>query len=154
MGKMGKSSERGNMQAFLLLPPLLLILTFKVNDGRTARHFLVEIEETPEKKWTEKMRKGKGGAKERLKKGKGNRPQLDYDFKSAQLFAEEYVPPSKIKTEADAEAGQSYDDVLDATEPNELSGWNCPCFAACDEIAEGSNLRKICEKDCAKTCKS
>merc|ERR1711874_592114 len=107
------------MQAFLLLPPLLLILTFKVNDGHTARHYLVEIEETPEKKWTEKMREGKGGTKERLKKGKGNRPQLDYDFKSAQLFAEEYVPPSKIKTEAEAEAGQSYDDVQ--MQPSQMS---------------------------------
>ena len=58
-----------------------------------------------------------------------------YPFASTELC--EFVPP-----------------VLDATEPNELSGWNCPCFAACDEMAEGSNLRKICEKDCAKTCKS
>ena len=79
--KLGNSSESANMQAFLLLVPLLLILAFKVstylriyqifsmgslakvNDGHTARHYLVEMEVTPEKRWKEKTRRGKGGNK-------------------------------------------------------------------------------------------
>ena len=35
----------------------------KVNDGHTARQYLVEMEVTPEKRWKEKTRKGKGGNK-------------------------------------------------------------------------------------------
>ena len=43
-------------------------------------------------------------------------------------------------------------DSTSSEAPN-LSGWNCPCFAPCDKMAEGSNLKMKCEKDCSKTCK-